>query len=373
MEAMRKGVPLRIGVVGAGFAAGVHHLPILCRLKDARVVALCDEKGQKAQGLAQRFSIPRTFTSVEEMLRGEGMDLIDICIPPQYHKPVILQALEAGLPCLVEKPFTVTTAEADEVIQRARNKAIPLFPIFGHPYMDGVRRAKELLARGILGQIVGVHISYSEPFPSRYLDPNHWCHSLPGDYFSDAEPHLAMVLVELLGPVQEVKALASKLSSHPALPMDELRILARFESGALGSIAHSVNCPSSFMSIDIVGTRGLLRIDGFFNVVVRYGPRARVGNPWALGLAFARGILSQGVGLAGSALTLLVHRYLLRSEPDAHRYLLPQALSCLQGKGGYPVDLDKTRESVRLLELAFNSLQEKQWPPGYDRLAKTAR
>jgi predicted dehydrogenase len=351
--------PLRIGVVGAGHVAEVLHLPVFQYLKEARVIAICDIVQEKARRLAHRFSIPHVYEDLEKMLEREELDLIDVCTPPQHHHQAIIKTLMAGLPCLVEKPFTVTTKEADEIIVLVQERGLPIFPIFDHPYFPGIRKAKELVNRGAIGKVIGVNISYSEPYPSRYSKPDHWCHNLPGDYFGDAEPHLAMLLVELLGKVREVKALISKTSTKPNIIADELCIIARFENGALGSITHSSNSPSFFMRVDIVGTGGILSVDGIFNTIVHYGPEARLGNPWALGFTFYKGILSQALGLTKTAATVLVNRYLLRTEPNAHSYLIPKAIRALQGRDEYPVKLEDARESVRLLELAFTSLSKK--------------
>lgn len=346
-----------MGIIGAGYAASSAHLPVFLHLKQVRVVALCDKDLSKAKDLAQRYSIRRVYNDLDEMLQRETLNLLDICVPPQSHREVLMKALEAGLPCLVEKPFTVTANEADEIIKMAREKGLPIFPIYDHPYIPAVRKARGLVIDGVIGKLLGVHISYSEPVPARYLDSNHWCHSLPGDYFSDAEPHLAMLLVEFLGTVREVKAFATKTSSHTTLPMDVLSIGATFQDGTLGSITHFADCSSFFMEVHIVGTSGILHGDGVFNAIVHYGPRARLGNPWGLGTAFAKGIVSQSVALTKTTSSVLVSRYLLKTEPNAHFYLIPRALRALEGQEAYPVDLNKTRESVRLVELAFDFLK----------------
>jgi predicted dehydrogenase len=316
-------------------------------------MALCDEEVEKAQDLARKFAVPHLYADLEEMLEREELDLVDICVPPHRHGEALVKVLEKGLPCLVEKPLTVATADADAIIALAKSKGAPLFVLHTYSFVPGVMKAKELVARGAVGRIAGVHITYATPWAPRHLDPGHWCRNLPGDYFSEAAPHMAMLLVEFLGPVREAKAMATKFARHPAVRLDELRILAR-SVGALGSITCSLNCPSRLLTIDIFGTEGALHVDGNSQAVVRYGPLASSQDAWARGLAALRDILCQTVALAGTTTSVLLGRRPL--EIYGHHYLIQRCLRALRGEEEYPVDVEKAREAVHLLEIAFEAL-----------------
>ena len=165
-----------------------------------------------------------------------------------------------------------------------------------------------------------------------------------------------MLLVEFLGPIREVKAMAAKLTSLSQVRLDELRILARSDS-ALGSITCSLNCPSRLLTLDILGTGGALHVDGNSQAVVRYGRLDSSMNAWARGLAATMDILTRATALAGTAAGVLTGRYQL--ETYGHRYLIQCCLGALRGEEKYPVDLEKAREAVRLLELAFRETRVK--------------
>jgi predicted dehydrogenase len=341
---------LRVGLVGAGYIAGFAHLPVLSRLPEARVVALCDEHVEKARRLAQRFAIPRAYSDLEEMLRREDLDLVDVCVPPHCHRDALMMVVGEGLPCLVEKPLTVTTADADAVIALAQQKGCGLYVLHTFSALPGITTAKALLTGGAIGRILGVDMKYLVPLEPRHLDPAHWCHGLPGDYFSEAGPHLAMLLVEFLGGVRRVQVLAAKLSSHPQIHLDEIRIIAEAEGG-LGSITCSLNNPARRFTVDIMGTGGALHVDGNSQAVVRYGPVASSRDAWGRGLAATREILSRTTALGGTALGVLLGRYPL--EIYGHRYLIQRSLRALLGQEAYPIASADAREAVRLLEMAF--------------------
>lgn len=263
-----------------------------------------------------------------------------------------MKALGKGLPCLVEKPLTVATADADAVIALAREKGLSLHVIHNYSAIPAVLRAKALVAEGVIGRVVGVHINYLAPSAPRHLDPEHWCHSLPGDYFSEVGPHLTMLLVEFLGPVCGVESVVTKASSHPSVRVDELRLIARAQEG-LGTITCSLNCPSRIMTLDIWGTGGAIHVNGDYQAVVRRGPIDSSMNAWARGLTGAKDIMARTTALAWTSANVLARRY--APETQGHRYLIQRSLRSLLGKGTYPIDTSLAREAVKVLEGAFES------------------
>jgi predicted dehydrogenase len=284
------------------------------------------------------------------MLARERLDLVDICLPPHRHKDAVVAALEQRINCLVEKPLAMTTDDADTVIALAREKGVNLHVIHNYSVIPGVLKAKALVAKGVIGEVIGAHINHFVPFAPRHLDPEHWCHSLPGDYFSEVGPHLAMLLVELLGPVDAVQSVALKASSHPSVRLDELRVIAQTRQG-LGAIAGSMNCPSRIFTLDIIGTEGAIHVNCDYQAVVRYGPLDGSMNAWARGAAGVRDIVARTTALAWTSANVFAGRYAL--EIMGHRYLIQRSLRSLLGQGTYPIDTSLAREAVRLLEMAF--------------------
>lgn len=111
---------VKIGVVGLGWIAQTIHLPILTKLPDAEVVAVCDLDMAKAQFVARKHGIKRHYKDFDEMLKSEEeMTGIDICTSTFSHKDIALAALEAKRDILVEKPLARTLKEAEEILAAA--------------------------------------------------------------------------------------------------------------------------------------------------------------------------------------------------------------------------------------------------------------
>ena len=135
----------RVGVVGAG-GLGIHHVRILRDLSGDRFAGFVDENPARAADVAAQLQVS-TFASLDALL--PHVDAVSIVVPTTSHHRVARAALLAGKHVFIEKPFTVSLAEADELIALAASCSVVLQ--VGHverfnravraamPYVDGAR------------------------------------------------------------------------------------------------------------------------------------------------------------------------------------------------------------------------------------------
>lgn len=140
----RAGAP-RVGVVGAG-GLGVHHVRILRDLCGERFAGFVDENPGRASQVASQYQVT-AYPSLDRLL--DEVDAISIVVPTTAHHAVASAALARGKHVFVEKPFTVTLAEADDLLGKSREAGVILQ--VGHverfnravraamPYVDGPR------------------------------------------------------------------------------------------------------------------------------------------------------------------------------------------------------------------------------------------
>jgi predicted dehydrogenase len=110
---------VRIGVVGGGLIAQVAHLPAL-RALDARytLVALAEPDDGVREALARRYGIA-AHADHRALLENHALDALLVCSPNGTHARVTLDALEAGLHVLVEKPLCLSPRDAEAIVSRA--------------------------------------------------------------------------------------------------------------------------------------------------------------------------------------------------------------------------------------------------------------
>ena len=143
---------LRVAVVGCG--VGRNHIAqgYMKHPDKFRVLALCDIDEVRLAAVADEFSIPRRTGFLEEVLRMEDVDIVDICTPATLHLGQILAALSAGKEVVCEKPLVVSLAEIDRVIAAEKEAAGRVMPIFQYRFSNGVQKAKQIIDSGIAGK-----------------------------------------------------------------------------------------------------------------------------------------------------------------------------------------------------------------------------
>ena len=115
---------VNVGVIGLGWVAQVIHLPILMKLPEANVVALCDKERNRARLVGEKFGVRRVFTDVDQFLNQSDIQAVVVCTSTDAHKDVTIAAMKAGKDVLVEKPVArrydeaVAMAEAAEETRR---------------------------------------------------------------------------------------------------------------------------------------------------------------------------------------------------------------------------------------------------------------
>jgi predicted dehydrogenase len=109
---------INIAVIGVGYL-GRHHARVFSELPDARLVAVVDTDMQRASEIAEKHGC-RAVSSFTEIL--DEVDAVSIVTPTTTHYQIALECLKAEKDIFVEKPFTVTVREADELINEAERR-----------------------------------------------------------------------------------------------------------------------------------------------------------------------------------------------------------------------------------------------------------
>ena len=148
---------MRIGIIGTGGIAHAHMRGYLAQ-PDVEIVAGCDIVPGKAEAFFSEFALEgvRCYTDLDQMLADQGelrLDAVSICTYNRQHAPCAIKALEAGLHVLLEKPFTVTTEEAVEVMRAERASGKVLSLGFQPRFDENMLMVRDILRSGVLGQV----------------------------------------------------------------------------------------------------------------------------------------------------------------------------------------------------------------------------
>ncbi len=142
-----------MAVVGLGAIAQTAHLPVLSKMRGVQVAALCDNDGAKARTLAQRFSVPDTYTDIEDLLEDDEIDAVIVTTPNHLHEPHALSALRSGKHVMVERPFALSSRGVDRLLAAARKADRRVFVANNHRFRSDVQLLQSFIHSGELGKI----------------------------------------------------------------------------------------------------------------------------------------------------------------------------------------------------------------------------
>jgi predicted dehydrogenase len=144
--------PLRWAVIGTGGIAKAFAEDL--RLSDAgELVAVGSRTAARAETFAAEVGAPRSYGDQAEMLAADDIDAVYVATPHTGHRVAALAAIEAGKAVLVEKPFTINRAEAEDVVKAARAAGVFLMEAMWTRFLPHMVRLRELLAEERLGDV----------------------------------------------------------------------------------------------------------------------------------------------------------------------------------------------------------------------------
>jgi predicted dehydrogenase len=143
---------LKVGVIGYGYW-GPNIVRNFHAQERSRVVAVCDKLAKSRERVRQAFPDIHTTSDCGELLASSAIDAVAVVTPVWTHFELAKTALENGKHVFVEKPFTCTTAQAEELIELADRKHLKIMVDHTFLFTGAVQRMKELIDDGTLGEL----------------------------------------------------------------------------------------------------------------------------------------------------------------------------------------------------------------------------
>src|SRR5213078_4594795 len=141
---------LKIAIVGCGKVAD-QHVHAIQRITDCVIVGLCDRELLMAKQLGERIKVSACFSDLQEMLEAVRPVVVHITTPPQSHFLLAKQCLEFGSHVYLEKPFTITAEEAEELIEFAERRGLKMTAGHNYQFTLEMLEMRRLAKAGFLG------------------------------------------------------------------------------------------------------------------------------------------------------------------------------------------------------------------------------
>jgi myo-inositol 2-dehydrogenase / D-chiro-inositol 1-dehydrogenase len=247
---------LRIAVVGAGMMGGDHIERITHRISGANVAAIVEPDAGRANAAAANAPGAAIRSDIRDALDQDDLDAVLISTPGQFHEPVLLPSLEAGVAIFCEKPLTPDMESSLRILGAEQRLDRPHIQVGFMRRFDAEYVAlRQLVASGDLGALLLMHCTHRNPStPLSYTESMLITDSVVHEF--DAVPWLAgerIVSVEVRKPRRN--SLAPAHLGEPQLVLIEL------ESGAIASVEINVNAQFGYqVTTEAVMERGVAEI-----------------------------------------------------------------------------------------------------------------
>ncbi|MFP4017423.1 MAG: Gfo/Idh/MocA family protein [Halanaerobiales bacterium] len=162
----------KVGIVGCGNIFPMHAVSVT-EMDNAELVAVCDIKEDRAREKGEEFSV-EYFTDYREMINEMDLDVLHVCTPHYLHAPIVIDACNAGLHVLTEKPMSIKLEAAEKMVQTAEDNDVTLGVIFQNRYNPGAVLIKNTLESGALGKIHSGKLSVTWDRSDEYYTGSDW-------------------------------------------------------------------------------------------------------------------------------------------------------------------------------------------------------
>jgi scyllo-inositol 2-dehydrogenase (NADP+) len=195
--------PITTALFSYGMSGEIFHAPFLSIHKGFQLKTVVERSQDKVR---HRYPDVKSVKDKKEILTDASIELVVVNTPNETHFPFVKEALEAGKHVIVEKPFTVTSKEADDLIALAKSKN-KILTVFQSRRFDGdFRTLQKVITEGMVGKIAEFEAHYDRF--RNYIEPNTWKEELkPGTgILYNLGSHMLDQVMVLFGMPKEVYA-----------------------------------------------------------------------------------------------------------------------------------------------------------------------
>jgi myo-inositol 2-dehydrogenase / D-chiro-inositol 1-dehydrogenase len=247
---------LRVGVVGAGLIGADHIARLTNTTAGAVVSAVIEPEDARAAAAAALAPGALTYRRVEDALADRAMDAVLVATPGQFHEPVLLPVLEAGLPILCEKPLAPDAETSWQILQAEQKGGRQLIQVgFMRRFDPEYRQLRQLIAEGAAGDLLllrGVHRNAA--VPDSYTQDMLINDSVVHEF--DVIPWLAGATIRSV----EVRY-ARRNALSPARLREPILVLMELDNGVLVDVEMNVSVQFGYqVATEAVFQRGVARI-----------------------------------------------------------------------------------------------------------------
>jgi predicted dehydrogenase len=256
---------LKSAVIGTG-AISKEHLSFLAKSQHTHLSSVCDLSKAAAKYAAQRFGADSTYTNYQQMLDEVKPDVVHILTPPNTHKQIAKDCLQAGIHVFCEKPITPTYEEFQELWNFAQSHNRWLIENQNYCFNEKILAIQQLITDGTLGKVQEVEVRIAIPVRDGgiFADENlpNPIHKMPAGVIHDFITHLCSLVVRFVPDFDKVSAVWSNHGGGNLFKYDDLDAIV-VSGSAHARIRFSCHTPPKAFTVTVRGSNGYAETDLF--------------------------------------------------------------------------------------------------------------
>ena len=238
---------LKVGVIGTG-TIGRHHVRVFSEMENVDLVGISDIDEARVKELAEKYNTT-PFINYRDLLKMD-LDACSVVVPISKHKSISLDVIDSNINLLIEKPIADTLENADIIVEAAKDTKIKL--VVGHVerFNPAVVKLKEIIDKGILGEIVSISTRRVGPFKDGIRDV--------GVIVDLGVNDIDVISYLYNRNVKDVYA----ISGNGVRPFeDQASILLRYDDNCSGVIETNWLTPHKVRNLTLIGLGGMAYLD----------------------------------------------------------------------------------------------------------------
>ena len=344
---------IRTGIIGYGLSGRVFHAPFIDLVDGYELSKISTGNADRRKMIEGRYPVTAVVPDGKGIISDPEIDLVIVTSPNTQHFYWAREALLAGKHVVVEKPFTVTSAEADELIKIANREGLILTVYHNRRFTSDTKTVKKLLDSGLLGDVTDFESHFDRY--RRDARPNGaWREQpLPGSgIFYDLGAHLIDQTLYFFGLPQAVTAEIN--SQRPWAEADDHFDVRLHYPTFTATLKSGMICRIPGPTYMLHGTNGSFVKYGLdVQEATLDGGAIPEGKDWGREPESIWGTINveyEGVKIQGK----------IESEQGDYRDYFINLRDAIGGEAKLAVKPQEARNVIRIIELAFQSSQEKK-------------
>lgn len=291
-EDPRTAPPIRWGILGAGGIAAAFAEAVRSTTR-AQIVAVGSRNATRAARFATAHGIPTTHIGYRELVEDPQVDVVYVATPHSEHREHALLAIAAGKHVLVEKAFTRSVGEAQEVFDAARAAGVFVMEAMWTRHLPHVAALHQVVESGEVGDIVTLHADHGQYFDfdptSRLYDP-----ALAGGALLDLGVYPVSFAHDLLGTPDAVRAVGTLTETGVDGQISMVLSYGERTQAVLSTTLWAATPTTAVIS----GTEGTITVAGSFYTPTSFRVQRRDGRSWTFDQPIPHGLQYEAAEVA---------------------------------------------------------------------------